>query len=187
LSVNFLLEFYQTYREELIRYGLRFDKCLDTAKDLLEDCHDKLCKKNYPLLAPLDYLKIMKRSMGNLYTDHLRKAGYLVVPGRCKFPELFTPKSSLPLEEQVCRQEELGFLREALTRISSTDQEILLREGNDPSIKKWRVYQAKKRLELQVILVMAEQKQGHEEEERQQQEQRQHEEKQESKKKEGKQ
>lgn len=160
--MNFLLEFYQTYREELIGYGLRFDKCLDTANDLLEDCHDKLCKKNYPLLTPLDYVKIMKRSMGNLYTDQLRKAGYLIVPGKCKYPELFTPKSQLPLDEYVCQKEELGFLREALGRMSQNDQEILLREASEPSIKKWRVYQAKKRLEIQVILVMAEQKQRHE-------------------------
>jgi hypothetical protein len=62
--------------------------------------------------------------------------------------------------------------------MSTTDQEILLREANEPSIKKWRVYQAKKRLEIQVIHVMAEQKIAHE------QEQRQHEE---SEKKEGKQ
>jgi hypothetical protein len=154
--VNFLKNFYLQHRDELVRYALKFDQCRDTALDLFEDCHDKICKL-YPMVDSVEYVKIMKRAMGNLYTDHLRKAGYLE---RCKFPEAFSPITPLSVVEQVCKEEELGILREALSLMTSTDQEILLRDKGSGSteIKSYQKYQAIKRLERTVIEVIASKK-----------------------------
>lgn len=155
--MNFLKDLYLQHRDELVRYGLQFDRSLDTAKDLFEDCHDKICKL-YPHMDSVQYVAIMMRSMGNLYKDHLRKAGYFE---RCKFPEAFSPGLGLSSEEQVCRNEELLILREALSRMSLSDQEILLPDNDhlDYEIKSYRKYQAMKRLERTVIEVIAMQQQ----------------------------
>jgi DNA-directed RNA polymerase specialized sigma24 family protein len=145
-------EFYQSFREELVKYGNRFDHNNDTAEDLFEECHHKISQK-LPNLTSDEYPKVMKRSMGNLYTDQLRHKGYL---DRCQFPEMFTPKPLMSLEENVCRKEEHMFLRMALNLLSPTDQEILRNDLKPPLITSSFKYQALKRLEKKVIEVIAE-------------------------------
>jgi hypothetical protein len=165
-SPSFLLDYYHVCREELVQYGYRFDHNLDTAEALFEACHDKICKKDYPQFTAANYLNIMKRSMGNLYKDQLRRDGYLDELGKCKFPEQFSPKPQMALDERVCRNEELGFLRLALGRMSLIDQDILLELDDTLVIKSYRKYQAIKRLEKRVIEVIAEQKEKHLQEQR---------------------
>jgi hypothetical protein len=147
---NFYTEFYQEHREILVKYGIRFDRNSDTAEDLFEVSHAILCDE-YPNRDGISYVKLMKTLMANQYRDKLRREGYLDKP---ELPESFFPKAFPPLDEVVCKREEIHLLAMAISQMSVGDQEILTREGSGGEIKSWRKYQAIKRLEKKVIEVI---------------------------------
>jgi len=151
---NFYTDFYQEHRADLVKYSLRFDHNADTAEDLFEVSHDMLCKE-YPDRDSISYVRLMKTLMTNQYRDKLRREGYLDKP---ELPESFFPKAFPPLDEVVCKREELHLLAMAMGKLSTGDREILTREGTGGEIKSWRKYQALKRLEKQVIAVIVERK-----------------------------
>jgi len=93
----------------------------------------------------------MKTLMANQYRSKLRRDGYLDKP---ELPESFFPKAFPPLDEVVCKREEIHLLAIAMGKMSAGDQEILTREGTGGEIKSWRKYQAIKRLEKKVIEVI---------------------------------
>ena len=115
--------------------------------------HAILCDK-YPDRDGISYVRLMKTLMANQYRSKLRRDGYLDKP---ELPESFFPKAFPPLDEVVCRKEEMKVLSLAISRINPSDQALLQREGHTPEIKSWRKYQAIKRLEKKVIEVIAEQ------------------------------
>lgn len=152
--MNFLEEYYNTCQEELIRYGVRFDHTVETAEDLFTECHRILCEKN-PEISETEYRKRMKGYMKNKFIDHFRRNIWLE---KNPYPGSITPKPLMSLEEHVCRSEEVELLMLALARLSGNDREILLEEKTGERITRFQRYQAKKRLQVRVLEVIASQK-----------------------------
>jgi hypothetical protein len=154
---DFLLDCYIACQEELVRYGVRFDHTIETSEDLMADCHEMMVRK-YPKISQKDYIKYMKISMKNRFIDHFRRTVWLESN---QYPESISPKPLMALDEKVCQKEELGFLRLAISRMSSTDQDILLEQNDTLVVPSYRKYQAIKRLERNIIEVMGKQKMKH--------------------------
>jgi len=148
--LTFYESFYETFRADLVKYSLRFDHNSDTAEDLFEVSHAILCDK-YPDRDGISYVRLMKTLMANQYRSKLLRDGYLDKP---ELPESFFPKAYPPLDEVVCKREEIHLLAMAIRQMSKGDQEILTREGTGGEIKSWRKYQAIKRLEKKVVEVI---------------------------------
>lgn len=145
--------FYVQCREELVRYGLRFDRTKETAEDLFEECYDALAKHPGCLcLTEVGYLRLMKKSMENRYKDHYRRAKLLT---KYPYPETLQPKAPPSPEERVCQREEAELLMLALARLSTRDRDLLLERGDLASVTANQRYQAKGRLQQQLINVLA--------------------------------
>jgi DNA-directed RNA polymerase specialized sigma24 family protein len=160
---NFYEIFYREERETLVSYGLRFDQNRDTAEDLVEDCHDMLCKNGKRVvLSAQEYFRWMITAMKNRYRDHYQHSQLQErLAHHRTFQSAVSPKPLMSLAEHACRSEEVELMMLAMARLSPLDREALLERieggkgGKSPFYQKTR---AKKRLELQLIAVMAEQK-----------------------------
>ena len=156
-SFDFFVSHYLDLREDLVRYGRRFDQNADTAEDLVEDSHDAICNK-YALLELTadDYIGLMKTSMMNRYRDHYQHEKLKEnLQDSTKFKSAVSPKPLMPLDEHACRSEEVELLMLAMARMGAKDREILREQVSASPTKR---YQAKKRLESRLIAVIANQK-----------------------------
>ena len=148
-----MISCYVQYRQELINYGQRFDGTRETAEDLFEACYDALAKHQGSLLLPeIGYLKLMKKSMENRFKDHYRRAKLLA---QYPYPETLLPTAPASPEEKVCQREEMELLMLALARLSTKDRTILLEVGTREQVTSNQRYQAKGRLQQQLIQVIA--------------------------------
>jgi ribosomal protein L37AE/L43A len=153
-GLAFYEEYYRLFREELIRYAWRFDRSIERAEDLFEDCHSTFCN-TYSGKTQVEYLKTMKDSMRNLHFTWLNREGLVA---KYSHPESLSPKPLIALEEYVCKSAEVELLMLAMARLSQADREILLGDKNKETDERAPRYRAKKRLEQKLIEVVADQK-----------------------------
>ena len=130
--MNFYVEYYEEYREQLVRYGWRFDHSQDTAEDLFEDSHLAICEEYPAIREEVEYKKLMKTAMKNRYYNRFKKEKLEV-----DLSFQWQPVESVTLDEQVFLQKEMEVVMLSLSHFSPKDQEALLAVDTrfDPSMR----------------------------------------------------
>jgi hypothetical protein len=157
-AYTLLITWYTRYRDPLIRYAFLYVSDQDLAEDLVEEAHDKICHTyGDSNLTEEAYQKLMKTLIRNCRIDHARKEKRTA---GCRYPETVSPKPLPSLEEHVCRREEVEFLMLAMARLSTKDRTILLEPEPIGKSTCNQRFQAKGRLQTQLISVITSKSRG---------------------------